>query len=138
MTQYFASGSRYVLDPVPIGRGAFGEVFRAKTSDARYVVVKRVLIPLPQRGCSTEIPINVYREWQAMIRTDHEHVVRALDVFLSGGNLCFVMEFMEGDLASFSSTFAPPPPENIVKAIMLRILRGLEHLHVTGIIHRVS
>ena len=127
----------YVLESKPLGRGAFGEVYKAHTSSST-VVIKRVIIPLSQRGCPPEIPINVFREMQAMIRTDHDNVVRALDVFPSGSHLCFALEPMEGDLTALLSASTPPPSECVVKAIMLRVLCGLEHLHGIGILHRVS
>lgn len=130
-----AEDDGYTFDASPLARGAFGEVYAARTATAA-VVVKRVPIPLPQRGGPPEIPINVFREWQALLRTDHENVVRALDVFPSGGHLCFAMEPMDGDLCALADGSSPPPPESVVKAIILRILYGLEHVHGIGIMHR--
>jgi serine/threonine protein kinase len=83
-----------------------------------------------------ELPINVYREIQALRHTDHVNVARALDVYPSGGYVCLVLEPMEGDVSALLAGDTPPP-EDIVKAITLRLLRGLAHLHGAGIMHRV-
>ncbi len=73
---------------------------------------------------------------QSLLHTDHVNLARALDVYADGGYLCLVLEPMEGDLSLLLQDDVPPT-EDIIKAVVLKLLRGLQHLHGVGIMHRV-
>jgi serine/threonine protein kinase len=65
----------------------------------------------------------------------HENIVGYVDTVRHNGQLCLVLEFLEGSrlLESYSER---PGNESAVKDLVGSLLRALAHLHRNGIIHR--
>lgn len=65
----------------------------------------------------------------------HENMVRHLDSFVWKNDVWIVMEYMEGGSLTDIVTQSYMA-EGEIAAVCLEVLRGLDHLHSKGVIHR--
>jgi NIMA (never in mitosis gene a)-related kinase len=138
-----------------LGKGSFGEVFRARRlADGRTYVIKVIYIaelaPKAQRDAVNEVHV--------MASLDSPFVVRYFDSFIEAGSLHIVMEYCacgdlqrlvrgaddaaaDGAAGSGAGAAGPPAPlppieEQRVWAVFLQVLQGLAYLHSRRILHR--
>ncbi|EFC85817.1 serine/threonine protein kinase [Parafrankia sp. EUN1f] len=125
-------GSRYLLD-TPIGRGATGQVWRARRRDTGSAVAVKVL-----RSDLAEQPETVtrfVRERHAMPKVRHPNVVRVLDLVIEGETLAIVMELVDGpDLRGMITAGRLPRDE--ARRLLAQVAEGLAAVHEAGIVHR--
>lgn len=127
-----------------LGRGTWGEVFKAtRTADRATVAVKRILHKpeLEKNG----INFTALREIRLMRELHHPNIVELVDVFVApAGNsvtgrtphLHLVLELLATDLqAVLYHKRAPMTPAD-VKSYLQQMLRGLEYLHQRWVLHR--
>ncbi|CAJ1452805.1 unnamed protein product, partial [Effrenium voratum] len=80
------------------------------------------------------------QEAQLLRRIRHPHIVRFLDLVLSGDRMHLVMELMEGDLQQAIQTRREPPLRRFAEAVLWKWLAqlsgALAFLHQAQIIHR--
>nr|DAD27262.1 TPA_asm: hypothetical protein HUJ06_028730 [Nelumbo nucifera] len=81
------------------------------------------------------------REAEILKRVDSQFVVRCHGVFDSGtdadsGELCFVMEYMEGGSLHDVLRLRRRLPESVISDVARRVLEGLKYLHGMKIVHR--
>ncbi|KAK1310054.1 putative serine/threonine-protein kinase [Acorus calamus] len=78
------------------------------------------------------------REIHILRRLDHPNVVKLEGLVTSrmSGSLYLVFEYMEHDLAGLAATPGIKFTEPQVKCYMQQLLRGLEHCHTRGVLHR--
>lgn len=124
--------SAYRLGPV-IGEGGMGAVFRARQVDTGHDVAIKVLYPDYARD--VELVKRFEREARSVARLDHPNIVRVIEFGTSADGTKFIaMELLEGvelhDLIS-----GPFEPRRAVE-LALQIVRGLEHAHAQGVVHR--
>jgi predicted ATPase len=127
-------GRRYqVLGQV--GRGAMGQVFRARDEVLHREVALKFLAP--RTGLSEE----ALREARAVARLDHENIVRIFDVSEwcgtpGGARVPFlVMEYLEGEsLAALLRRQRPGLKQAL--DILGAVAEGLTHAHERHLIHR--
>src|SRR5690606_27345617 len=75
------------------------------------------------------------REAQAAGKLDHVNVVAVLDVGeLADGKQVMVMEYAQG--RPLSELMTGPLPAGRALAWLRQILRGLDHAHAAGLVHR--
>jgi cell division cycle 2-like len=125
-----------------IGKGAYGEVMRARDiSTSQIVAVKELESYNPHDG----IPVTSLREIQTLREAaDQEHIVQLLEVVTSskvnnGGGGCkisLVMEFLEHDLMTLHQDMDEPWLPSEAKTLMLQITSALGFLHDHWILHR--
>jgi eukaryotic-like serine/threonine-protein kinase len=125
---------RYRLDAI-IGRGGMGVVFRGEHVSIRRNVAVKVL--LSQIAGIPELRSRFEREAMAIGRIDHPNCVGVYDVgSMTDGSLYLVMELLQGeslgDLIAREHVLDPMRAMHIVT----HVLRGLEHIHAAGIVHR--
>ena len=125
-------GSRYeLLDR--LGRGAMGEVWRARTIEGETVAVKIL------RSELAEDPALVSRflqEKALLTRVDHRAVVRVRDLVVEGDRLAIVMDLVEGgNLREMFAASAPLAPR-MVATLVADVADGLAGVHAAGIVHR--
>ncbi|MGN6103623.1 MAG: serine/threonine-protein kinase [Kofleriaceae bacterium] len=123
---------RYVIEE-RLGAGAFGAVYRGHHAKLKRTVAIKVLHPHLVHDAT--ILRRFHREAKLAGRLAHAHVAAVLDVgeTLDGRQL-MVLEFAEGRRLSDALTEPLPGPRVI--GLVRQILRGLDHAHEVGLIHR--
>jgi len=123
---------RYRVDEA-LGVGGMGAVFRGRHLGLKRDVAIKVLHPDLTRD--PEISKRFDREAHSASRLDHPNCLRVTDVGSTEDGVKFmVMDLLSGgELADRLG--APIPPDRAV-LMVLQILRGLEHAHDNGVIHR--
>jgi len=125
---------RYLLEAI-IGRGGMGVVYRGEHVTIRRKVAIKVL--LSALAGVPELRSRFEREGMAIGRIDHPNCVGVFDVgAMEDGSLYLVMEYLEGeplgDLLVREHLLDPMRSMHILS----HVLRGLEHIHAAGIVHR--
>lgn len=113
-----------------IGQGASGGVFTATEKGTnRCVAIKQMNL---EQQPKKDLIIN---EILVMKDSHHNNIVNFIDSFLVGGDLWVVMEYMEGGSLTDVVTFNIMT-EGQIAAVCRETLKGLQHLHSKGVIHR--
>ncbi|KAL1533893.1 [pyruvate dehydrogenase (acetyl-transferring)] kinase [Salvia divinorum] len=118
-----------------IGQGTYSSVYKARDlKSGKIVAMKKVKFAHmdPDSVCFMAREISILRQ------LDHPNVMRLEAIVISSvsGSLYLVFEYMKHDLARLleSAKFKFTEPQ--IKLYMQQILRGLEHSHSRGILHR--
>lgn len=118
-----------------IGQGTYSNVYRARDLDqGKIVALKKVrfdnLEPESVRFMAREIHI--------LRRLDHPNIIKLEGLVTSrmSCSLYLVFEYMEHDLAGLASHPGLKFTEPQVKCYMQQLLRGLDHCHRHGVLHR--
>lgn len=118
-----------------IGQGTYSSVYRARDLETgKIVALKKVRFvnvdPESVRFMSREILI--------LRRLDHPNVMKLEGLVTSrvSCNLYLVFEYMEHDLAGLAGSQKVKFTEAQIKCFMQQLLRGLEHCHNRGVLHR--
>ncbi|KAI3928170.1 hypothetical protein MKW98_023771 [Papaver atlanticum] len=118
-----------------IGQGTYSSVYRARDLDTgKIVALKKVrfdnLDPESVRFMAREICI--------LRRIDHPNVIKLEGLVTSrmSCSLYLVFEYMEHDLSGLASFPGSKFTEPQVKCYVQQLLRGLDHCHSRGVLHR--
>nr|TKR86202.1 putative serine/threonine-protein kinase [Populus alba] len=118
-----------------IGQGTYSNVYRARDLDQKKIVaLKKVrfdnLEPESVRFMAREIHI--------LRRLNHPNVIKLEGLVTSrmSCSLYLVFEYMEHDLAGLAAHPGLKFTEAQVKCYMQQLLRGLDHCHSRGVLHR--
>jgi p21-activated kinase 1 len=113
-----------------IGQGASGGVYTAyERGTNRCVAIKQMNL---EQQPKKDLIIN---EILVMKDSSHPNIVNFIDSYLVGGDLWVIMEFMEGGSLTDVVTFNIMS-EGQIAAVCRETLKGLQHLHSKGVIHR--
>lgn len=125
-------GSYILLEP--IGQGGMGCVFRARNWKLnRIVALKHLGIEPAKRPASLA---RFQREFRALGKVQHPHIVKALDADFQGDTIFYVMEYFDGtDLSRYVRTNGPLPVGEAAEYV-LQTADALQHAHEAGLIHR--
>jgi eukaryotic-like serine/threonine-protein kinase len=127
-------GNRYKLLSL-LGEGGMGFVFLAEDLKAG----GRVALKLLKRDVSNDqvVLARFEREAVAMQALAHEHIVAALGFGKSPeGDMCLVMEHIEGETLRTMLKRLKQPPVGSVLEIARQISLGLVRAHGLGVVHR--
>jgi serine/threonine protein kinase len=128
--------SHEMTDAVPIGRGAFGDVFRVK---CRGLVMAKKDMRAPSMAEEDKTRRYLVREVRAMGDLHHTNVIRLLGVCVEPGNLCLLMEFAElGTLRDQLDQHLMMPAWRRYN-LLLNVASGMCYLHAhtpNPILHR--
>jgi p21-activated kinase 1 len=117
-------------DLVKIGQGASGGVFTGyEKGSNRLVAIKQMNL---EQQPKKDLIIN---EIIVMKESSHPNIVNFIDSFLVVGELWVIMEYMEGGSLTDVVTFNIMS-EGQIAAVCRETLKGLQHLHSKGVIHR--
>ncbi|KAJ4914991.1 putative serine/threonine-protein kinase [Raphanus sativus] len=118
-----------------IGQGTYSSVYKARDLETNQIVaLKKVrfanMDPESVRFMAREIII--------LRRLDHPNVMKLQGLITSkaSGSMYLVFEYMEHDLSGLASTPGVNFSEAQIKCYMKQLLRGLEHCHTRGVLHR--
>ena len=116
-----------------IGRGAMGTVYRAKHVDTNRVVALKAL---HDHHLGEPRAVERFRrEARLASRLGHPHVVGVYELIQTeDGRFSIAFELVEGEPLTEIITM-PLPPERAL-TIVAQLLRGLEHAHAVGLVHR--
>jgi p21-activated kinase 1 len=117
-------------DLTKIGQGASGGVFTGyERGTNRLVAIKQMnLDQQPKKDL-------IINEILVMKDSSHPNIVNFIDSFLVTGELWVIMEYMEGGSLTDVVTFNIMS-EGQIAAVCRETLKGLQHLHSKGVIHR--
>ena len=127
-------GQRYELASV-LGEGGMAVVFLAEDLTDR----RRVALKVLKREVSNDqvVLARFEREAIAMQALAHEHIVAPLGYGKSPeGDMCLVMEHIEGETLRTMLKRAKQPPVKGVLEIARQIALGLVRAHGLGVVHR--
>ncbi|KAL6543269.1 hypothetical protein OROHE_010789 [Orobanche hederae] len=118
-----------------IGQGTYSNVYRARDLDeGKIVALKKVRFD----NLEPESVRFMAREIHMLRRLNHPNVIKLEGLVTSrmSCSLYLVFEYMEHDLAGLASHPGLKFTEPQVKCYMKQLLRGLDHCHSCGVLHR--
>jgi eukaryotic-like serine/threonine-protein kinase len=115
-----------------LGRGGFGEVYRARDTRLDRTVALKVLRP---EVATDELRERLRREAVAASALNHPGICAVHDLVEAGGRLLIVMEMVEGRRLADVVSAGPLPPSEAVE-VTLAIAAALDEAHRAGILHR--
>ena len=116
-----------------LGAGAMGAVYRASHIDTNRIFALKALHAHLVGDAS--IVERFRREAKLAARLGHPHIGSVIElVKVEDGRYLIVLEFVEGEPLSAIMTM-PLPPERVT-LLVGQLLRGLEHAHAMGLVHR--
>ncbi|KAK9509072.1 hypothetical protein O3M35_006471 [Rhynocoris fuscipes] len=116
-----------------IGEGAHGYVLHGRRkSDNKEVALKKVSVKKLNEG----IPVAILREIKTMQALESMYVMELLDFFPKGAGFVLVTDYMPSGLWEVIHDEENPPSEALMKSYMTMLLKGVRHLHESGIMHR--
>ncbi|ESW28989.1 hypothetical protein PHAVU_002G034800 [Phaseolus vulgaris] len=118
-----------------VGQGAYSTVHKARDLETgKIVALKKVRFS----SADMESVRFMAREIYIMRQLDHPNVMKLEGLVTSrtSTSLYLVFEYMEHDLAGLATTHGLKLTEPQIKCFMQQLLRGLEHCHSRGVLHR--
>ncbi|CAK7322975.1 unnamed protein product [Dovyalis caffra] len=118
-----------------IGQGTYSSVFQAREVETgKMVALKKVRFD----NFQPESIRFMAREIMILRRLDHPNIMKLEGIITSrmSSSIYLVFEYMEHDLAGLLSSPDIKFTESQVKCYMKQLLRGIEHFHSLGIMHR--
>ncbi|WP_250289914.1 serine/threonine-protein kinase, partial [Frankia sp. CiP1_Cm_nod1] len=126
-------GSGYVLHE-PIGRGAFGQVWRGSTVDGDRPVAVKVL--RGELADDPEVVARFVQERSMLLGFSDPHLVTVRDLVVEGDTLAIVMDLVNGvDLRVYLRERGTLEVATAV-ALTRQVLRALSTVHTAGVVHR--
>jgi len=117
-----------------LGRGAYGEVYKAFDHEFDEVVALKIL---PQEYQLDPAAVDRFRfEARAARRLTHRNIVRIHDIGEEEGRKYISMEFVDGSTLERKLIDSPKPPKEDVCRIVYQVALALRHAHSEGVIHR--
>jgi serine/threonine protein kinase len=125
-------GSNYLLDE-PIGAGATGRVWRARTRSGEPVAVKVLRSELAE---DEQVVHRFVQEGTLLRRLSHTNLIGVRDLVIEGPVLAIVMDLASGpDLRQELGMRGTLPAAEAV-TVAAEVLSGLATVHAAGIVHR--
>lgn len=121
-----------------IGEGTYGKVHKALyVKTGQVVAIKKAKESLADRDLGG-LTFTALREVKVMKGIRHKNLMTCLDVFVEGGHINLVMEFMEGDLKKLIEDRRVELTEAHAACLAQQLLQGLNALHQRFFVHRAA
>ncbi|RCK60428.1 Sporulation-specific protein 1 [Candida viswanathii] len=115
-----------------IGRGNFGDVYRAEQKSTSKVVAIKV-VNLDE---SPDDVKQIIKEIHFLSKLRNPNIIQYIESFSQEYNMYIVMEYCAGGSCSDLLKFHKKLPEDVVGYIIKRVLMGLRYLHLEHKVHR--
>ncbi|GLJ12304.1 hypothetical protein SUGI_0188370 [Cryptomeria japonica] len=110
--------------------GSGGIVYKAlHCKSSSYYALKVICVDLHDSSLIT-------REMDILRKTDCPYVVKCQDIFHQGGNINFVLEYMDGGSLGDLLRHQTRMSESCLAKVGRQVMEGLGYLHSEGIAHR--
>ncbi|AYU80858.1 protein kinase, putative [Leishmania donovani] len=120
-----------------VGRGTFGDVYRAQDLDSGNIIaVKEIIVPHDFTKDVEKQLAALESEIRVMRRLHHPHVVTYLGAVRENNSLRIFMEFVGGGTVGSKLESVGGLSEEKTRDYTAQLLEGLEYLHVSHILHR--
>ncbi|HVO29748.1 MAG TPA: serine/threonine-protein kinase, partial [bacterium] len=117
-----------------IGTGGMGVIYRAvQLTLDRQVALKEMH---PHLAKDEEFLRRFEREAKTAATLQHENIVSVIDFGEDGGSYFLALEFVDGADLKVLLAKDPKVVLPVALAVMVDVLKGLEHAHARGIVHR--
>lgn len=123
----------YVLQNV-VGRGGMGTVYKAKHDETGETCAVKALAPTYAHD--EHFRARFESEIQALLKLDHENIVRLISYGQNEGNLFFAMELVDGQSLFQMQRKGHRFDWREILEIAKDVGSGLKHAHDRGVIHR--
>lgn len=120
----------YTLE-APLGRGATGEVWRARQQLAG--TSRTVALKLLHPGRSVLALHRFRREWRVLARLDHPGIARLLDAGIAGTRAWLALEYVDG--RGYAEQLPTLPLARRV-AVLAEVCAAVAHAHARLVLHR--
>ncbi len=120
----------YTLE-APLGRGATGEVWRARQQLAG--TSRTVALKLLHPGRSALALQRFRREWRVLARLDHPGIARPLDAGIAGTRAWLALEYVDG--SGYAEQLATLQLARRV-AVLAEVCAAVAHAHARLVLHR--
>ncbi|MES2177830.1 MAG: serine/threonine-protein kinase [Gemmatimonadota bacterium] len=128
------SVGRFTLESI-LGRGAQGEVWRAKSDDGDFVALK--LFPLGfDEDRVNDLRRRVSREVTALKGVENAAIVKALEMGEDGDQLFVAYELIDGEDLHVALRAPMPPSTADCLSLLKGLAPGLDAIHSAGLLHR--
>jgi hypothetical protein len=118
---------RYVLGPAFASGGMATLHLARPLASSRVVVIKKLL---PDRARDQSFVRMLVDEFELLSRVRHKNVVAPIEYLCADGEVCIVMEYVEGEsLARLMALKRAPLPAAICSKILTDVLAGLHAAH---------
>ncbi|ERN17934.1 hypothetical protein AMTRI_Chr13g121890 [Amborella trichopoda] len=115
-----------------LGSGSSGKVYKARHVHTGAIYALKII----QEKHDAQVRQQIKREMEILRRALNPHVVRCYGVFDRGGEISFVLEYMDaGSLADVLAAHRRIP-EPFLARVAAHCLQGLLYLHKNKIVHR--
>ncbi|KAK7200659.1 protein kinase [Novymonas esmeraldas] len=120
-----------------VGRGTFGDVYRAEDLDSGNIIaVKEIIVPHDFTKDVEKQLAALESEIRVMRRLHHAHVVTYLGAVREDNSLRIFMEFVGGGTVGNKVESDGGLSEEKTRYYTAQLLEGLEYLHASHILHR--
>jgi tetratricopeptide (TPR) repeat protein/tRNA A-37 threonylcarbamoyl transferase component Bud32 len=118
----------------PLGKGAMGEVYKARQRRLKRLVALKLIHP--ELLVRENLVLRFHREAEAAARLDHPNIVRVYDAGEETGVHFLAMEYVEGiDLGRLIERSGRLPVSQACECVR-QVALGLQHAHEQGLVHR--
>ena len=118
-----------------LGRGAMGVVYLAQHQETKRRVALKLIVP--ESAAARSAVDRFLREMSVVSQLKHPNIVEWLDQGTERGRCWFAMEYVVGaNLEALANTHAGRYPIYQACRMACQVLKGLEHAHSQGFVHR--
>jgi serine/threonine protein kinase len=115
-----------------LGAGSGGKVYRVAHRQTGRIYALKVI----QEKHELAVRNQIVREMEILLRAKSPHLVECYGVFDRGGEVSFVLEFMDGGTLADVLKFHKKISERYLAEVTKQVLLGLRYLHKHKIVHR--
>ncbi|CAM6042722.1 unnamed protein product [Sphagnum compactum] len=117
-----------------LGAGSGGKVYRVVHRRTGRIYALKIIQEMQQYELA--VRRQIMREMEILRRAKSPHLVECYGVFDHGGEVCFVLEFMDGGTLADVLKFHRTISETYLAQVTKQVLLGLQYLHKHKIVHR--